>query len=165
MNRDEALQEYFFTQDKVDSIDEKTLRFKEWNITIASGSIGAALFEGNSKIALLAVLSSFCFWLMEGWWKQKQRVFEKRAYTIENLLRANEENIDGPAISASFHSLYEPENRAKKYYFISHCNTYMKRDWFPARLLHLSVLFLPFLISASGIIAYLIISSPSRPTP
>jgi hypothetical protein len=155
VTREEALQEYYFIQERIDALDDRTLRFKEWNITIASAAIGAAFVQEEAMISLLAVLSSLTFLLLECWWKEKQHIFERRASNLEKLLRDGHDVIDGPAISQNFVNYYDPSDSRDAYYKWGTWQVPIKRQWLPRRILYVSIFFLPSVISISAILSFL----------
>lgn len=100
--REEALEEYYFSQELVDRYDERSLKIKSWSITASGAAIGFGFTVDRPALFLLASLGSLIFWYLEALWKTIQRVHIDRALELKTILIKSDLNYIGPSISENF---------------------------------------------------------------
>jgi hypothetical protein len=100
--RDEALKEYYFTQELVDRYDERSLQIKSWSITASGVAIGFGFTADRPALFLLGSIGSLIFWYLEALWKSIQAVHIEKSHELEKILNKPELSYDGPSISGNF---------------------------------------------------------------
>jgi hypothetical protein len=100
--RDEALKEYYFTQELVDRYDERSLQIKSWSITASGVAIGFGFTADRPALFLLGSIGSLVFWYLEALWKSIQAVHIAKSQELEAILNKPELNYTGPGISGFF---------------------------------------------------------------
>jgi hypothetical protein len=143
--REEALKEYYFTQELVDRYDERSLQIKSWSITASGVAIGFSFTADRPALFLLGSAGSLIFWYLEALWKSIQFVHIKRSHEIEKMLNGVDLAYEGPSISENFSNEFRSRGPRKNAFKIMR----YRNVWIPHLLIVLFGLLL-FLLQTPG---------------
>jgi hypothetical protein len=107
--REEALREYYYTQDIIGKFAESALKIKSWSITSCGIALGFGISEQRPTLFCLAAFGSLVFWYLEGMWKKFEYIAIERSHEIERLLSGNIDEYSGPKINEHFAERLEKE--------------------------------------------------------
>jgi hypothetical protein len=97
---DEALRkEYYEILKIVGDFDSRLLTVKGWGVTLSLAALGWGFQYGHYGLFVVAALSGFGFWLIEGVMKRHQMRYYLRMREIEVLLYQSA-SVDGKALSS-----------------------------------------------------------------
>jgi hypothetical protein len=83
-----ALQaEYLQLQKTIEDFDSRALTIKAWSVSFSLVAIAGAFVSKSKIVLLVASLSAFLFWLLEGRWKGFQYAYYERSKSIEAHFR------------------------------------------------------------------------------
>lgn len=94
--------EYLHIQSVIESFDGRMLTIKAWSVSFSLAAFGGAFATHSAEVLLIASLSAFMFWLIEGFWKTFQYAHYNRAVKIENYFASGEEEIAPMQIGSSW---------------------------------------------------------------
>jgi hypothetical protein len=67
-----------FVQSAIARMASNSFQMKSWNVALASATIGfAAAKDSHPRAAVLAMVPSFVFWLLDAYYLQLERAFRK----------------------------------------------------------------------------------------
>jgi hypothetical protein len=112
--REEALREYFFTQERIDAFDGRTLLVKSWSVTASGAGFAFAISQKNSSVLLLTALTALVFWYIEAQWKSLQHILIEHSQKIERCLQEGTDKYVGPSMSQSFSDSFESSGRWRR---------------------------------------------------
>jgi hypothetical protein len=113
--REEALREYYYTQDLIDRFDDRSLKIKSWSVTSCGIALGFGVSEQRPILFCLAAFGALVFWYLEALWKVRQGIFLERSREIETLLLKEPVSYEGPLINDSFKRDYREPERSKRH--------------------------------------------------
>jgi hypothetical protein len=102
IDKDLLRAEYFHLQATVEEFDAKSLTIKAWSVSLSMAGVGAAYFQQEPIVLILAGLSALTFWLIEAQWKTFQYAYHARIREIEDFLSGKLDTIKVPQISTSW---------------------------------------------------------------
>ena len=100
--RKEAFKEYYFIEELIDRINERTITIKSWSITSCGAALGFGLAQKEPLLFCLASFGSIVFWYLEASWKFAQIEISDRLDELEHILSGNLNLYNGPKIAATF---------------------------------------------------------------
>jgi hypothetical protein len=100
--RQEALQEYYYTQDAISRLDDISLKIKSWSVTSCGIALGFGISEQRPLLFGMAAFGALVFWYLEALWKVRQGIFIERSAQIEELLQDDRASYKGPRINDGF---------------------------------------------------------------
>ena len=80
---DDLMSEYFKLVDIVSSFDQRLLTIKGWGVTLSLASLGLGFQQDHYGLFLVAAVSGFAFWIVEGATKAHQMRYYPRMGDIE----------------------------------------------------------------------------------
>ncbi len=96
MNEEFLSQEYFALLGLVKDVDQRLITIKGWGVTLSLAALGFGFEYGHYGLFLIATLSGFAFWMIEGLVKRYQMRYYVRMRDIEVF--AYEQQLAGKSI-------------------------------------------------------------------
>ena len=107
-SKDELLKdEYLHIQSTIESFDGRMLTIKAWSVSFSLAAFGGAFAAHASEVLLIASLSAFMFWLIEGFWKTFQYAHYNRSSKIEQYFSGNLDEIQPMQIGSSWQTQWK----------------------------------------------------------
>ena len=94
--------EYLHIQSVIESFDGRMLTIKAWSVSFSLAAFGGAFAAHVAEVLLIASLSAFMFWLIEGYWKTFQYAHYNRSVKIEEYFAGKLEDLLPMQIGSSW---------------------------------------------------------------
>lgn len=95
--RAEALQEYYWIQDRNEQYEGRRYEVKSWSITSSGVAFATAIMQKAPSLLLIAAVGAFVFWFIEASLRWSQHINADRGRIIEQHLREGAEMHPAPA--------------------------------------------------------------------
>jgi hypothetical protein len=118
--REEALREYYHTQDLIDRFDERSLKIKSWSVTSCGVALAFGVTEHQPFLFCLAAIGSLVFWYLEVLWKVMQGMMIERSNDLETQLSQPSLTYDGPKIGHTFISGFRGDGYWRRFRKTTH---------------------------------------------
>ncbi|MCA9138881.1 MAG: hypothetical protein KDB00_19050 [Planctomycetales bacterium] len=113
-DRDSLLKdEYLHIQSVIESFDGRMLTIKAWSVSFSLAALGGAFAAHVAEVLLIASLSAFMFWLIEGFWKTFQYAHYNRSVKIEEYFAGTGEDLVPMQIGSSWLVQWKRGGRAR----------------------------------------------------
>ena len=117
--------EYTKLYDLIDNFDGKTLKVKEWSITVGVAAIGGAYITKAPLLLLLSSFSAFIFWVIEYQWKSFQYPYFERVTEIERYFQNKNTEINVFQISHTWEKVQPNLTFKEKLKIFGYTNIFM----------------------------------------
>ena len=124
--KDELLKdEYLHIQSVIEEFDGRMLTIKAWSVSFSLAAFGGAFAAHAAALLLIASLSAFMFWLIEGLWKTFQYAHYYRSIKIEEYFSKQVEDIDPMQIGSSWQVHWKRGGRKRLFRIMTWPHVYL----------------------------------------
>ncbi|MEJ0022418.1 MAG: hypothetical protein WDN76_02515 [Alphaproteobacteria bacterium] len=96
--RADALQEYYWIQDRNEQYEGRRYEVKSWSITSSGVAFATAIMQKAPSLLLIAAVGAFVFWFIEASLRWSQHINADRGRIIEQHLREGCRNAPGAGV-------------------------------------------------------------------
>jgi hypothetical protein len=95
--RQEALQEYYWIQERVVQYESRRFQVKSWSITASGVGFATAVLESAPSLLLISAAGALVFWYIEASLRAAQNLVAGRGRSLEVALQTNAFETPSPA--------------------------------------------------------------------